>query len=537
MPRGIYSIEFNRLTKLTYLEPQPHQKFVLEAFQASPHKGMLLFHRLGSGKTCTSYYIAETMLRTKQINRVFIFTPGSLRNSWVKEYGNAATKRKRLARSYIFVTYNYSVFRQLPENIDNSLVIIDECHNFINSVKNKSDNAYEIYKLIDRSKCRVLLLSGTPIYNNLYEFPIFAQLLKPGVFPDVLGQKSDDVDGNMFLNWFNTDSTTGKITAQNQEEFDRKMSGIISYFPGLSESLYPRVIIHPVVKTEMLKEQWEEFDSRFTIENKILAAGMPSRKDPQYLEKKLLFVIATKRAMSRQASNFMYPPHINEIDKNYIQSVYAQDGRAKEIRESIPKDLLASQPQGWVSEEYFGPGQLETMSPKFKKILDKILEFRNSKHMVFSFLKTRAGVHLLSSILQLQGIPCALFSGDMNDKQRTKILDTFNKVENREGKLITVILVTYAGAEGINLLETQHVHIMDSDPRELKIQQVIGRAVRFKSHINMPKENRVVNVWRYWSVSPQSTKLTVDEMLYVKGETRMNMINSFIDMMVRNSIE
>ena len=52
----------------------------------SPYKGLLLFHKLGSGKTCTSVLVADEMLREGKVDRVFILSPGSLRAGWIKEY-------------------------------------------------------------------------------------------------------------------------------------------------------------------------------------------------------------------------------------------------------------------------------------------------------------------------------------------------------------------------------------------------------------------------------------------------------------------
>ena len=52
-----------------------------------------------------------------------------------------------------------------------------------------------------------------------------------------------------------------------------------------------------------------------------------------------------------------------------------------------------------------------------------------------------------------------IFTGDMNDRQRKEVLSRYNSPKNRYGKLIKVLLVTEAGAEGISLLETRHLHI------------------------------------------------------------------------------
>jgi hypothetical protein len=76
-------------------------------------------------------------------------------------------------------------------------------------------------------------------------------------------------------------------------------------------------------------------------------------------------------------------------------------------------------------------------------------------------------------------------------------LDRFNSIENRDGKNIKVLLTTEAGCEGITMLEVEHVHILETNPNTNKTLQCIGRAARFRSHINLPKERQKVNIWKY----------------------------------------
>jgi hypothetical protein len=60
-----------------------HQKIVRDYINLyTPYRGLLLYHGLGSGKTCTSIAIAEGM---KDSKRVVIMTPASLRANYVEE--------------------------------------------------------------------------------------------------------------------------------------------------------------------------------------------------------------------------------------------------------------------------------------------------------------------------------------------------------------------------------------------------------------------------------------------------------------------
>jgi hypothetical protein len=71
---GKTSTDFSLLT---------HQKIVRDYMNVfTPYRGLLLYHGLGSGKTCTSIAIAEGM---KNTNRVIIMTPASLRANYIEE--------------------------------------------------------------------------------------------------------------------------------------------------------------------------------------------------------------------------------------------------------------------------------------------------------------------------------------------------------------------------------------------------------------------------------------------------------------------
>ena len=60
-----------------------HQKIVKDYMNLyTPYRGLLLFHGLGSGKTCSSIAIAEGM---KSARKVYIMTPASLRRNYVEE--------------------------------------------------------------------------------------------------------------------------------------------------------------------------------------------------------------------------------------------------------------------------------------------------------------------------------------------------------------------------------------------------------------------------------------------------------------------
>lgn len=71
---------------------------------------------------------------------------------------------------------------------------------------------------------------------------------------------------------------------------------------------------------------------------------------------------------------------------------------------------------------------------------------------------------------------------------------------NKHGRLAKLLLVTKSGAEGINLKNVREVHIMEPFWNSNRIDQVVGRAVRAKSHVGLPEEERRVEQFLYMSV-------------------------------------
>jgi len=55
-------------------------------------------------------------------------------------------------------------------------------------------------------------------------------------------------------------------------------------------------------------------------------------------------------------------------------------------------------------------------------------------------------------------------------------------------------MATSAGAEGLDLKNIRQVLIMEPHWNEVKIKQVIGRAIRRDSHKDLPKDERNVDV-------------------------------------------
>ena len=55
-----------------------------------------------------------------------------------------------------------------------------------------------------------------------------------------------------------------------------------------------------------------------------------------------------------------------------------------------------------------------------------------------------------------------------------------------------IIILTKAGSEGVNLIETRGIFLIDGVWNDAASNQIIARAVRFRSHATLPVEDRKV---------------------------------------------
>ena len=88
----------------TPFSPMAHQKIVRDYMSKySPYRGILLFHGLGAGKTCSSIAIAEGLKTERQ---VIVMTPASLRMNYIEELKKCGDEIYKKNQFWEFVKHN-----------------------------------------------------------------------------------------------------------------------------------------------------------------------------------------------------------------------------------------------------------------------------------------------------------------------------------------------------------------------------------------------------------------------------------------------
>ena len=108
--------------------------------------------------------------------------------------------------------------------------------------------------------------------------------------------------------------------------------------------------------------------------------------------------------------------------------------------------------------------------------------------------------------------------------------------ENKEGKLIKVVIVTLAGSEGIDLKCIRQVHIIDPWYNIFRIEQLIGRAVRTCSHKTLPFKKRNVQIFLYVTYSDDDIE-NADLNLYRRSYAKMIKIGKISRVIKEHAID
>lgn len=470
-----------------------YQNIVYNYISKQNNRGLLVFHGLGSGKTITSISIAEYF--RKKERDIMILSSKSLKLNYIKEIENYNKKINNditqdeldnIVQKYKFITMNASnMIKQLQNknneldeilyeinkfNLDNKVIIVDEAHNLFNSIVNGSKNANEFYELIMKSKnIKLLLLTGSPIVNNFFE--IVPALNMCAGFP-ILPEYYSDFK-QLFI-----DEKTNSI--KNKIKLQSRILGLVSYHGSLFTEKY-----YPFIKSlKMSSPEKENFPTKLPI--KIEKVEMSKIQNAEYIK--------LRDIEKKENSRFIGGKIINE--QSSVSTSYR-------IRTRQISNI-------YLTKTKLTKDNIDIYCPKFIKIYDNIKQHKKQLGIIYSAFIVN-GLEAFANFLELYGysnysinkkeyMTYALYTGNQTLEEKEEIINTYNNKNNIDGKYISLLLISSAGAEGLDLKNTRHVHIMEPYWNYSRINQVEARAIRYKSHEDLPKSEKNVSVYIYLSI-------------------------------------
>ena len=115
-----------------------------------------------------------------------------------------------------------------------------------------------------------------------------------------------------------------------------------------------------------------------------------------------------------------------------------------------------------------------------------------------------------------------LLAGDQSISKMDagKLTDIINNNNNKTGKYVKVLIGTSKMREGLDLHKIRQINIMEPWYNLSRIEQVIGRGVRYRSHCGLPEHNRNVEIFLLCSHNKYSENETIDEAYYRLSENK-----------------
>jgi len=480
-----------------------------------------------------------------------------------------------------------------------SLYIIDEAHNFINNVytnmsSKQGRRALTIYEHIiqdkkDNDNVRVVLISGSPAINIPFELALTFNLLRPDIFP-----KSEAMFNQMYVS---TDSYP-IINPATKNNFQRRIMGLVSHYIGSTPEYYAKKIVN-YVDVPMSEYQAYIYKHYEEIEEKIarkMRSGSGGGNYKSYTRQSCNFVFPVMgQGLSGETRPRPRDFKINESDvelttkgkldeknkeKYYQVSEYLQkteeftnsfDGY---LRKKLDEDIRNNHTliddikkfKQMAGDKFEIDDYVKFMtSPDKKSELLSALYSSSSKmtFMIFNIMNSPGPVLVYSNYVVMEGLQIFKiylkylgftsyvsrdkgedgyrymeYHGGIDPVERRKVLEIFNRSENKTGTVSKIVMISPAGAEGISLNNVRQVHLMEPYWHEVRMTQMIGRAIRQCSHRDLPLEDREVIVFRYKSVRGNgSDNWTTDQYIEDAARSKDGLITSFLDAMKEVAVD
>jgi hypothetical protein len=129
--------------------------------------------------------------------------------------------------------------------------------------------------------------------------------------------------------------------------------------------------------------------------------------------------------------------------------------------------------------------------------------------------------------------------GLKGDPKAVKGTQQQQQLGNLRGEQAAAMLITKSGAEGISLRNVREVHVIEPFWHANRITQVIGRARRAFSHVDLPPKERTIDVRVYLArFTPEQAKLhardgglTSDEHVHAVAQKKRKLLEQMLAVM------
>ncbi|XP_052205317.1 protein CHROMATIN REMODELING 19 [Diospyros lotus] len=374
-----------------------------------------------------------------------------------------------------------------------SCVLMDEAH----ALKDKNSYRWKNLMSVARNANQRLMLTGTPLQNDLHELWSLLEFMMPGLF------ETGDVDLKKFFNSEDRDLISHMKSILGPFILRRLKSDVM-------EQLAPK--IQRVEYVEMGTQQDDAYKE--AIEEYRTASQARILKSPQ-CNNNIVGILP-----QRQISNYFVQLRKIANHPLLVRRIYTDGDVVRFAKKLHPKGVFGfecslnrvidelksyndfsihrlllhygvSDMKGPLSDEHV------MLSAKCQALAKLLPSLRQSGHRVLIFSQWTSMLDILEWTLDVIGVSYRRLDGSTQVAERQSIVDTFNS----DPSIFACLLSTRAGGQGLNLTgaDTVVIHDMDFNPQ-------IDRQAEDRCH--RIGQTKPVTIYRL------VTKNTVDENVY-----------------------
>lgn len=455
---SLITLESNTIKEL------PHQIDVALRVLRRPMSGRaILADEVGLGKTIEAGIILKELTVRGLARRILILTPAALVDQWrgeletkfFEDFETPTTADDWRRTNRAIVSYNRATRKEHREAILRApwdLVILDEAH----KVKNHKSTAYELISHIERNY--ILLLTATPLQNDLRELFNLVTLLRPGQ----MGTWRD------FSKRYLAAGDRRKVTnpAAVRELTSHVMIRTRRSSVAQELELPPRRPLHPTVV--LTPAEADLYAQTVLFLRELYAKGFHEPSNSELAED------ATRRR-ARSGKGIM----TLEVMRLCQRLCSSSSALSESLRKLSQGELIT--PEYRTRAMALADVASGIMSNAKLTALSKVLEEHVGQVIVFSeHLPT---LQVLERHIRTHGRPPILYQGGLSRTDRARRLRQFK--ETPDG----VFVATRAGTEGLNLQFCNVLVNYELPWNPMVVEQRIGRIHR----IGQKREAHIIN--------------------------------------------
>ncbi|KAM4706176.1 DNA repair and recombination protein RAD54B [Rhinophrynus dorsalis] len=496
---------------------RPHQKegilFLYECvmgMRVSGQFGAILADEMGLGKTLQCISLIWTLLRQGPyggkpiLKRALIVTPGSLVKNWRKEFQKwLGTERIRVfavdqehkveefvnSPLYSVLIISYEMLLRSLDQIQSQefdLIICDEGHRLKNS-------SIKTTSALTSLSCRKrIILSGTPVQNDLQEFHALIEFVNPGVLGSLC----------TYRKIYEEPIIKSREPSATPEEkcLGEERASELARLTGLFILRRTQEVINKFLPPK--------------IESIVFCRSSEFQLD---LYRKLLSSRLVRACLQGTGESSPHLACIGALKKlcNHPFLLYKtlqEKGTGSDSDEHKLYECIA----GLFPQDYCADSISESESGKLQvltKILSAIREHSPSERVVLVSNYTQT-LNILQDVCSRHGYRYTRLDGQTPVSQRQHIVDGFNSKYSSD---FIFLLSSKAGGVGLNLIGASHLILYDIDWNPANDIQAMARVWR-------DGQRRTVHIYRLLSTG------TIEEKIYQRQISKQGLSGAVVDL-------